>query len=441
MYMKNLSMLFIDTIRTSFRLARKDLKILFKDRGQIVVLFVLPLILAVMLCAPYASLRDPVTASGESKLLIKAVIVNEDQGLYGAQVEEALSGIEPLQILSMGTAGQAEKKAADGDAAAAIIIPADFSARIDANQPTRIQLVKDPAQQAEAQTVAGILDEVLTELSVRAEIAYGIQAVYARTGALQAADPQTVRAAQAQTMGVIWTAVQEIRQNPAIAVQREDLTGEVRMLTGSGVAFAMFAPMFSTMFAFFLVGFMAESIIKEKQSGSFRRLLAAPIHRSTVISGKMLAFIVVVYLQMALLFGVGYLFFDMPLGDSPLGLLTLTFALALAATGVGMLVGSLARTVKQAGNIGMLLGFVLYFASGFTKFTVTVSGGAADLSYQPEGIRYYISQLTPHAHAIEGYVKLMLQGAGLADILPNILTLLGFSVVFLVLAMWRFKFD
>ena len=141
--------------------------------------------------------------------------------------------------------------------------------------------------------------------------------------------------------------------------------------------------MFATMFAFFLVGFMAESILGEKEAGSFRRLLAAPIHRGTVIAGKMVAFVAVVFLQMLLLLGLGSAIFDTPLGDSPLGLLTLTLALALgdsplglvaltltlalASTGMGLALGSLARTKKQAGSIGMVLGFVLYLASGLTS--------------------------------------------------------------------------
>jgi ABC-2 type transport system permease protein len=432
----------MNMIRNSLRLARKDLKILFKDRGQLVVLFVLPLVFALLLGGPHAAMRDPVTTSGESRLSIKAYCVNEDQGPYGAQVEEVLRSIKPLRMLRSRSVDHADEKVASGEAPAAIIIPADFSARIDANQPARIQLIKDPAQQAEAQAVAGILKEVLAELSVRAEIEYGIRAVFDKTGALQGADPEAVRAAQAQTMGVIWTAVQEIRQNPAIAVQREDLTSEERVLTVSGVVFSVWMPLFSTMFAFFLVGFMAESILKEKEAGSFRRLLAAPIHRSTVIAGKMLAFIGVVFLQMLVLFGIGSAFFQMPLGDSPLGLLALTLALALAATSLGMLVGSLARTSKQAGNIGMLLGFVLYFASGYLNATINISGSVADVSFfHSEGFRFYLSQLTPHAHAINGYLKLMLEGAGLVDILPNILALLVFSVIFLLLAMWRFKFD
>jgi ABC-2 type transport system permease protein len=423
-------------------MARKDLKILFKDRGQLAVLFALPLILALFLGGGGATARELASVTGESRLSIKICIVNEDQGPYGAQMEEVLRDIQPLRVLHSSSVDRADMLVADGEAAAAIIIPADFSASLDSNQPTRVKLIKDPTQQTEAQVVAGILREVLAELNVRAEIEYGIRAVFDQTGALQAADPQTVRAAQAQTMGVIWTSVQEMRQNPAIAVQREDLAGEERLLPISGIVFGYVMPMFATMFAFFLVGFMAESILKEKEAGSFRRLLAAPVHPATIIAGKMLAFIGVVFLQMLVLFGICRAFFAMPLGNSPLALLALTLALALAATGLGMLLGSLARTSKQAGSIGMLLGFVLFFAAGFiTAFSLKITGNVVELGLPSEGFSFYLSQLTPHAHALNGYLKLILYGAGFMDILPNILALLGFAVVFFLVAIWRFKFD
>jgi len=195
------------------------------------------------------------------------------------------------------------------------------------------------------------------------------------------------------------------------------------------------------MFAFFLVGTMAESILKERQAGSFRRLLAAPLHRGTVIAGKMLAYIAVVFLQMLVLFGVCTALFQMPLGRSPLGLLALTLALALASTGLGMLLGSLARTSKQAGSIGVLLGFMLAFASGFIPVPISITGGVAEVSLPSEGLSFYLSQITPHVHAYNGYLKLMLEGAGLADIWPNILVLLGFGVVFLLVGLWRFKYE
>jgi ABC-2 type transport system permease protein len=377
-------------LRSTLKLARKDLKVLFKDRGQLAVLFVLPMVFALMLGGPHAGAKNLVGASGESKLSINAYVVNEDEGPYGAQVEEVLESIQVLRIRTVRSADLADKKVAEGEAPVAIIIPVDFSATINANQPTRVQLIKDPARQTEAQVVAGILKEVLTELNVRAEIEYGIRAVYARTGALDGADPETTRAVQAQTMGVIWTAVQEIRQSPAIAVQRQDLAGEERVLVASGVVFGVIMPIFSTMFAFFLVGIMAESILREKEAGSFRRLLAAPIHPGTVVAGKMVAFMGMVFLQMLVLFGICNVLFEMPLGDSLLGLLALTLALALAATGLGMLVGSLARTSKQAGSIGMLLGFVLWFASGFTSFTIDLTGGQVQFDLPIKGFTWWI---------------------------------------------------
>ena len=427
----------MNSIRNSLRMAKKDLKILFKDRGQLATIFGLPILLGLVICGMYTVAGGSTKPSGEPRLVIKAWIVNEDQGPYGTQVVEVLDSIQMLRLTRSRTADAADAKIAEGEAAAAIIIPADFSARLDANQPVRIQLIKDPTQQIEAQTVAQILNDALTELSGRAEIEYGIRAVFAKTGALEGAAPEVVRATQAQIMGAIWTGVQEIRQNPAIAVEREDLAGEKTVLSFSAYVSAFFMPMFATMFAFFLVGFMAESILGEKEAGSFRRLLAAPVHRGTVIAGKMVAFVAVVFLQMLLLLGLGSALFDMPLGDSPLGLVALTLTLALASTGMGLALGSLARTKKQAGSIGMVLGFVLYLASGLTSTSHYLSNPA----FQSQGLTYYLAHLTPNAHAFDGYIKLMLNGGGLEDILPNMLALLGFGVVFFLIGVWRFRYE
>ena len=431
----------MNAIRVSLRMAWKDLKVLFKDRGQLAVVFALPLLFSLIYGGMYASVSDSVRPGGESRLVINAYIVNEDQGTYGAQVEDALRGIRPLRLLRSPTVDRADEKVADGQAAAAIIIPADFSAQLDANQPARLQLIKDPTQQAKAKAVAGILNEALTELSVMAEIQYGIRAVFVKTGALEDVAPEVARAAQAQTMGAIWTGVQEMRKNPAIAVQSQNLAGEVTDISYGAAASAFFTPTFSTMFAFFLIGIMAESIVREKEAGSFRRLLAAPVHRGTIVAGKMLAFVGVVSLQMLLLFGVSSVLFDMPLGESPLGILVLTLALALPATSLGLLLGSIARTSKQAGIIGMLSGFVLLLASGLLGLSPSFTGNQADLGLPTEGLQFYISQLTPHVHAVDGYVKLVLEGAGLVDVLPNVLVLFGFGVAFFLIGVWRFKYE
>jgi len=188
-------------------------------------------------------------------------------------------------------------------------------------------------------------------------------------------------------------------------------------------------PSYAVMFAFFIIGVIAASLLREKEEGTFRRLLASPIHKGSIIAGTMLAYMLVVGLQVLVVFGVGSGFFDIPLGESPLGLLLITAALAWAATGLGMLVAALARTRSQADGVGVVLSLVM------------AAVGGAIVPIPDEGFLHLLSQFTPHAHAIEGYLKLTTQGAGVADILPQVGLLTGVGFFFFIIAVWRFRFE
>jgi ABC-2 type transport system permease protein len=421
----------MNAITETLAVAWKDLKVLFKDKGTLAVLFLMPLLFSVIFNAPQMSASNMSDPDAEDAPTIKAYLVNEDAAPYGAQVAEALHGVKMLNVEEVETADRADELVADGEAAAAIIIPADFSQKIEANEPTKVRIVKDPTQQDAARVVTGIANAVLEELGTMAEIQYGIRAVLDESGVLEGADPEFRRAVEAQNLGVIWSQVEEMRRNPLIAVRSETLTGEE--VTDEWNPFSVAMPQFATMFAFFLVAFMAEKLLVEKEEGTFRRLLASPMHRGSIIAGKMLAYMVIVFLQVLLLFGVGSLLFNMPLGESPDGLLLLTLVLALAATALGMLIGALSRTSQQASTIGFVLGVVLMIAGGAIAF--------GTLPFRSEGFGFYLSQLTPHAHAIDAYIKLLSEGAGLMEVLPNITILAAFAVAFFVLSMWRFKFD
>jgi ABC-2 type transport system permease protein len=158
--------------------------------------------------------------------------------------------------------------------------------------------------------------------------------------------------------------------------------------------------------------------------------MAAPVQRGAIIAGKMIAYMGVVCLQVLVFFTVGNAVFDMPLGDSPLGLALLALALALAATGFGMLVAALARSSRQAENLGMVLGFILAAAGGCIGYPLFRVGGLIGV----------LSRLTPHAHAIMGFMNLF-DGASVVAILPQVGILAGMGIVFFGIAMWRFKFE
>jgi ABC-2 type transport system permease protein len=303
---------------------------------------------------------------------------------------------------------------------------------VNSYQPSRLEVLVDPAQTQFGNILTGILKEIVTPIDFQGELSYGIRSVLDESGLLQDAAPEMRQATEAQIMGVLMTQVMEMFQNPLISLRTEDLQGADIIVPSNW--FAVFLPAFAVMFAFFIVPALAPELLKEKREGTLRRLLSAPLPRRTIIFGKMLAYMVVVFLQVLLLFGVGSIVFDMPMGNDPLGIVLVTIALGLAATSLGVMVASLARTERQADAIGMVLGFLLAGIGGCIQIGLLPT-------YRTEGMLGTLSKLVPHSYALDAYRVLMIESGTLPDILPAILILLGFAVVFFAIGVWRFKYD
>jgi ABC-2 type transport system permease protein len=410
-------------IGNSLAVAWKDLLIVLKDKGALAVYFLMPLLFASLLGMAFGN-----TGSGETTIELAVLLVNQDSGSYGEMLADGLKGAEVLVVEEMSDAVLADQRVASSDAAAALVIPAGFSTKIDAGEPVEVTIIKDPTQPEAANIVAGITNQAMTEIGVLGELRYGIHAVLAQAPDYDQAPPELRQAIEAQTLGVVWTQVQQMRQNPVIAVQGEAMAGAEELQPWDPITY--YIPSFTVAFAFFLIGQMAATLLREKEEGTFRRLMSSPVPRGSIIGGKMLAYVIVVFLQVIVLFSVGYALFQMPLGESPLALLLLTLALALASSSLGMLLGALCTSSKQAERLGMVLGFILL-----------ALGGSIFPLFRAEGFIGILSRLTPGAWGIEGYMGLVADNWTLARTAPNILALLGFAVVFAGIATWRFKFE
>lgn len=413
-------------IRNSLAVAWKDLLIVLKDKGALAVLFLMPLLFASLLGMAFGN-----TGSGETetRIEITVLLVNQDRGSYGQMLADGLKGAEVLLVKRLSDAALADQRVADGDAPAALVIPADFTDKIDAGEPVEVTIIKDPTQQIAANTVAGIANQAMAEIGLLGELRYGIHAVLAQAPDYDKAPPELVQAVEAQTLGVMWTQVQQMRQNPLIAVEDEAVAGAEERQPWNPITY--YIPGFTVAFAFFLIPQMAKTLLGEKEDGTLHRLLSSPMPRASIIGGKMLAYMGIVFLQVIVLFGVGVALFKMSLGESPLALLLLTLALALASASLGMLLGALCRTSKQADTLGTVLGFILMVLGGTIVYPLFLA----------EGFIGTLSRLTPNAWGVEGYMMLLADNWTLAQTAPNILILLGFAAVFFAVAVWRFKYE
>jgi ABC-2 type transport system permease protein len=419
----------VNPFRVSLTTAWKELQVIFKDRGLLVIIIGLPLVFAM-----FNGYLNERLGGSSGNVALPAAIVNLDEGVYGQQIADTLSGISALQLTSVDSIAQAEQYVLESKGLAAIVIPSGLSQNIQEYRPSQMQVLVDPTQQSIAASITGILREVAAPIAVQGEVSYAIRSLLADAPGYQDLNAGEQQAIAAQSIAAQMAEVSRMVSNPWIKLSAKTQTGEDVVQIPSNF-FGLLVPAFTVWFAFFLVGATGESLLDEKQKGTMRRLLSAPIPRWSIIGGKMLGFIGFVFVQVAILFGVANLGFDMPLGKSPLGLIVLTLAVGLTVTSFGMMLASFVKTKKQAGNIGIVLGFALAGLGG------CIMMGSPVPIYKSGGTIAIISRLVPHSHALMGYDMLINQNAGLVAILPQVGILLAYAVVFMLIATWRFKFE
>ncbi len=413
----------MDKFYKALAVALKDLQVFLTDRGAAIAMLLVPLVVGFFSASMYGG--------GEGGVHLPVVVVNQDGGAYGESIVSVLSGIAEVDLSELDSSAAAEQRVASGEHVAAVVIPIDFTRDIDAHQPIEVTVILDPAQAEYGRIVNTIVDEIASALAIQGEIRYSIKVVLTDMGYSEATSPNPMRAAQAQVEGVLFTQLRRMESDAPIMVQKETLTGEEVLVWDNIISLIL--PAFTVMFAFFVVPTLSTALLREKADGTLRRLVAAPLPRSSLIGGKVLAYLLVVIVQVTILFAIGAIFLDMPLGRSPLALVLVTLSLGLCATTLGMLVATVSRSIGQAEAIGMLVVFALGFLSG--------SMSPVDPPYRGEGIMATITSLFPQSQAQMAYQSLMLQNGDVAAVLPNVLYLLGLSLVFFLIAVWRFKFE
>ena len=402
----------------------KDLQVFFKDRVMVFTIFALPLIVSLISGSPYLG-------GGEEVINLPMILVDLDPGRYSDDIVDILEDIDELELTEMSSLEEATALVGEGEILAVVYIPSDFTTRVEDYEQAEITVVIDPAQAQYSSMITTIMEEVTEPVVIQGEMRHGVNSVMADVGMLDSDNPDEVAAADAQNEGAISSQMEEIRNNPKVEVRKEHY--EKATVYDPPNVFSIFIPSFTVLFAFFVVPILSVELIREREEGTLRRLVSAPIGRGSIIAGKILAFLMVVILQVAIVFSVANLAFGMPLGNSPIGLLILTLAMGFAATALGLMLAGLSKSRSQANSLGLMV-----------VFGIGVLGGCFPLGpvllSRTGGFLGMISKLTPQAHALEGYRIILVEGGGVLDVLPQVGILLAMGILFFIIARWRFKF-
>jgi linearmycin/streptolysin S transport system permease protein len=439
-------------------LARKDLRVYFRDRVAVLLGFGLP----IALCTVFGAAMGAI-GGGDSVGRIELALEDLDQSEASRALVAELGAAKGLRLDVLaapadgGEPESARARVAEGDAPAGLRIGAGFGAALAQGDELPLTLYRDPGKTIEQQILAGnLIPAFLGALGDRLGPRLGGKI-------LDSIDFPALGRERAQAiLDGSWTSMEglvaELRTEKAsddagdgdgaddgkddsadddgfdfasaaagiLGLQVEDVVGgdQNRKAQKQAQQAQSVAGMAVMMLLFGLIH-CGGTLLEEEHSGTLDRLRLAPGAANAVLGGKMIFTWCVGSMQLVVLFLYGNLVFDVPILRAPLALVALSAVTAAAVTGFGVLFAVVCRSKAQLEGLSTIV-----------VLTMSALGGSWwPLAITPEWYQK-LGHLTLNAWAMDGYQGIFWYEKDVLGILPEIGVLAGIALGTALLA-WR----
>jgi ABC-2 type transport system permease protein len=427
----------------------KELLLLVRDRIGLLMLFAMPSLLVLVITLVQNNAVQTVDQSS-----IEILFLDEDGQAIGQKLEAELSradGVSMTRLLDgrhpdRQTALEAVKK---GDYQLCLIVPPGMSAAVKQkaylSARQSLSLPSDDRQDG-AIEVPGLVvyfDPVVMG-SFRSAVKHLIQLllvgieVEARMAALSEAMPEAVKQSVTQSLGP--TAAKfapEMKMDvdlswdpqPMIPIDDAVETGAAYVKTPNAVQHNV--PAWALFGVFFIALPMAGSFVKERLYGVQYRMLSMPVSYVTVAAGKVFAYMLVCLIQFALIFTIGNWILpalgtpSFEMGAAPATALLVALAAILAATGYGILLGTLVTSYQQASTFGPI-----------SIVIAAAMGGIMVPVWAMPDVMQKLSMMSPLSWAQNAFIEIFVRNGSFAAVRTDLTCLVGFAAVCILVA-WR----
>lgn len=428
----------------------KELLLLFRDYAGLLVIFLMPVVLVIVVTLVQ---QNVLKSMGETK--IKAIFLDRDGQTVGPKLEETLRKAGALELVKEleGTTiavETAKSVVAKGDYQLAIIVPEGTTKAFmqNAKQAAQNSILSGDTKKTSPQkttvTVPDLIvyfDPIVTE-TVRTSVKNSLKMALIdietdeKIKAFAARLPVEIEAATKKAMGDMWS--EEVKKSLPVPRIAWDKT-PIMAVRESAAQLGNYAktpntvqqniPAWTLFGMFFIVVPLGGSLIRERQSGMLVRLLTMPVSCLTILTGKIVAYVVICMAQFGLIMAVGK--FLLPLlgtpvfetGSSPVALIVIALSAAVAACGYGILLGTMARTYEQASAFGAV-----------SVVIAAAIGGIMVPVFVMPPVMQMISIFSPLSWGLNAFMDIFVRGGSLGSVLPDITLLVLFFLVTILIA-------
>jgi len=429
---------------------QKEWLLLMRDKAGLLVLFVMPAVLVVVITLVQ---ENVLKAIGENETRI--LLIDDDGEALGRQIAEVLEkseGVTITRTIDGRTPDRQEAIAlvARGKYQLCLIIPADMTRRVQALARLSIRETLAgnaiPGKEGAPPPVIALYFDPTVLGAFRSAVRHLMDLMVARlemqekTAALAQLLPERIDQALKDRLNLSAQQLDQLpRSNfrlewpetPLLKIEnRETVVGKHPVIPTS---VQQNVPAYSLFGIFFIVLPMAGAFIQERINGTYQRLLTMPVNDLTLVLGRIIAYVGIGTGQCLLIGCIGK--WLLPLWGAPplevggsLPALGVMVACAiLAATGYGILLGTLVNSFEQAAMVGPI-----------SIVIAAAIGGIMVPVYAMPPFMQRLSTVSPLAWGLNGALDVFVRGGSLVDVLPEAGALAAFFIACLLLAgFWR----
>jgi ABC-2 type transport system permease protein len=402
-------------MRRAIAIAGLDFQQLFRDRGQLVSLLVLPLLLTWAFGMAFGS--------GYGGGATKIGFSDGDRSDYSRLIASSLDQTGTYTVMPMDEATVREQ-VRSGGVAVAVIVPKGFGRRVERGTTATVTTVRDPSS-AQGQAIVEVVRGVTSRIAANAKAAHvtgdalalGAGGVYPSS----APDFRTVFAEADR----FWSPDPPVGTAEKVMVADPTHAAEL-----SAPASTQYSLGFTVFFVIMIAFSGAGGLLEERELGTLRRLLATPSSRAEIVGGKVLGVLAMSAFEALILVGFGGLVFHVPWGSAPLAVFAVLGSLVLTSTGLAVMCSVLVRTRSQLSAVSPAL----------TTALAMLGGCYWPIEITPPFMQS-ASLATPSGWAMVGLKNVVARGMGIESVLVPCAALLGMAAVFFAIGLSRLRLE
>lgn len=395
----------------------KEILLLKRDIGGIVIIFVMPLLLIITI-----TLIQDSTFKNLEGSKIPVIFVDNDQSEVSRNIQQELERSKSFELLTDFNEKTAQNAVFSGDYQMAIVIPEDLTKDINSNIDSKVQAIVSSfgleTDSSAVKKTALKAKDIHLYFDPATNIGFKNSVMNAINKMVFEIENKKIYKAFQDQLGT----TEDLSKNKSLIGFKEitPRRGEMEALPNSVQhnvpAWALFA-------IFFIVVPLSINLVKEKSQGTSVRARISPTPYFVHILGKTFTYLIICVIQFLLMVAVGiYLFpyMDLPQFDvtgKMLPMIIVTIFAGLAAIGFGVLLGTVADTQEQSAPFGATSVVVL----------AAIGGIWVPVFLMPEFMQT-IAKFSPMNWGLNAYYDIILRNSGIGGIAKEITFLFLFYI-------------